>query len=378
MIKIWKHKKIMLSKNTLTATVIIAILIAGCSSQKQEGFKVEANIEGIDRDEVIMRYKTGDSRVADTAKVTGGQVVFTGRVDYPNRAAISISKNEWLPFYLENSEITIRASADSVDNAKVTGSESHTLYENFKERQTALREQYHDTFEKMQKVREQDNSARQKELRAKLDSLSEERGKLKEEFVRNNPDSFVGLNIIRRMTMNNSYEELSSLYTELSDELKNSQLGQQIGTLIEAKKRTQIGTKAPGFTLPNMEGDAVSLSDYRGQYVLVDFWASWCKPCRAEHPHYVDAYEKYKDDNFTILSVSVDKNKEDWKKAVKEDGLTWTQLCTPEGEGMNKSEVAQQYGIQSIPANFLLNPEGEIVAKELRGEMLEKKLKKTL
>jgi peroxiredoxin len=139
---------------------------------------------------------------------------------------------------------------------------------------------------------------------------------------------------------------------------------QQISNL----KQTAIGNKAPDIQLTNPEGESVSLASLTGNYVLVDFWAAWCKPCRMENPNVVNAYQKYKDEGFQILGVSLDRNKEDWVEAIEKDNLTWHQVWDED------NEAAIKYNVNAIPANFLLNPEGEIVAKNLRGEALQEKL----
>jgi peroxiredoxin len=145
--------------------------------------------------------------------------------------------------------------------------------------------------------------------------------------------------------------------------------------LQEKSTSTLIGSTAPDFTLKNLKGEPVDLKSLRGSYVLIDFWASWCMPCRAENPNVVKAYEKYKQNNFTIIGVSLDKDKDKWAEAVAKDKLSWVQVSDLQGW---ESTVAGLYGVQSIPANFLLDPSGKIIAANLRGAMLEKKLAEVL
>ncbi|WP_258539514.1 peroxiredoxin family protein [Chitinophaga oryzae] len=136
-------------------------------------------------------------------------------------------------------------------------------------------------------------------------------------------------------------------------------------------RKTGIGATAMNFTQNNVSGKAVQLKDYRGKYVLLDFWASWCGPCRAENPNVLDNYEKYHGKGLEILAVSLDDKKDAWVKAIKDDGLTWEHVSDLKGW---KNEVAKEYNIRAVPSNFLIDKEGKIVAKDLRGEELTKKL----
>ncbi|RZK28678.1 MAG: TlpA family protein disulfide reductase, partial [Hymenobacter sp.] len=167
------------------------------------------------------------------------------------------------------------------------------------------------------------------------------------------------------------------LFQALAPSLRNSPQGQVIQEQLARLQRTAIGVLAPEFSLPDPSGKLVKLSDLRGQYVLVDFWASWCVPCRAENPHVAKAYAAYRDQHFTVVSISLDgpSGRAAWLKAIQDDGLTWPQVSNLRGFN---TEVSQQYAISAIPQNFLLDPQGRIIAKNLRGDALPHKLAQVL
>ena len=170
-------------------------------------------------------------------------------------------------------------------------------------------------------------------------------------------------------------EGMKSVRAKLDASLNGTEYVNQIESMIARMEKVQVGSVAPDFTLPDVDGNPVSLSSFRGKYVLVDFWAAWCPDCRKENPNIVAAWEKYKDKNFAVLGVSLDRTREQWLAAIEKDKLAWTQVSDLK---YWNSEAAVLYCIRWIPMSFLIDPEGKIVAIGLEGEELHNKLEELL
>ncbi len=171
------------------------------------------------------------------------------------------------------------------------------------------------------------------------------------------------------------YNELNTLFKGLDKKVRKSTEGKIFERYLDALKNTMVGKKAPSITQFDLNGDPYSLSDLKGMYVLIDFWASWCPPCREENPKLVKTYAEFKDKNFEILGVSFDKEFTAWEKAIKDDNLTWKHVS--DLQGWNNS-AGQSYGVKAIPQNLLVDPEGKVIARNLHGEELNAKLRELL
>jgi peroxiredoxin len=358
--------------------VLLPFFLAGfcaCKQEKKDSFSVTGDIKGIKAPYVYLHVPAGDSVKTDSAVISNGHFAFKGSVAEPGMAYLD-TKDRYIELFLENADIRVTGNMDSLDKLKITGSASQAEYDSLKASIADITTQEDSLYQQYDNASRKKDSVTGAAIEARLDSLREQRRGRIYVYIAAHPKSPVSVYEISSMTIGVDYPRLKTLYSSLDTAAQNSEGGRSLGKRLAILSKSAIGQPVIDFTQNDMNGRPVTFSQYnRGKYVFLDFWASWCGPCRGENPNVLKAYNRFKDQGLAVLGVSLDDDSAKWKQAVRQDGMPWTQVSDLKGW---KNEVAQQYGIQGIPFNFLVDPSGIIIAKDLRGMALEQKLSEFL
>lgn len=336
---------------------------------QQSGFKISGSVSGLQDGEEVKVTSTQDNSVLAKGVVKGSTFTMEGTIPEPGLYWLVLGNEQPLHVYLENNGIRISGSKSDLKNIKIEGSQSHKDFDEFRTVFNPLVGELNGTVAQVQKTQ---NEQLRADLMKRYDSLTKLINSEVGKFVSAKKSSYVSPFLM--FVTAQLYDDpllMEQRYMSLDENVRQSQIGKSLAEFIAYNKVGAIGTEAIEFTQNDLNGKPVALSSFKGKYVLLDFWASWCKPCRIENPNVVKAYNKFKDKNFTILGVSLDQKEEAWKQAVEKDGLTWTQVS--DLQSWNNAAAAL-YRVQSIPQNFLIDPNGKIIAKNLRAEQLEEKL----
>ncbi|WP_298709628.1 TlpA disulfide reductase family protein [Chitinophaga sp.] len=358
-------------KRTIPCLLAAAAFYA-CGPAGQPKTTITAEITGLKDSVVYLSLPVADSAKTDTIPVKDGKFSWSGEVAGPEKVYLMFP-NRFVELLLDKGDIKINGHADSLSDLRVTGSAAHDEYVAYQQSEKGINDQMEQLYSNYSEIK--DNDSAMAVLEAKSTDLRKQRRALMNGYIATHPKSPVSVSLLADMAVMGEYKQLDSMYKLLDPVAQQSPNGKRVGDRIAILKKSAIGEPIIDFTLPDVSGKDVKFSEFKGKYVLLDFWASWCGPCRAENPNVLKAFNAYKDKNFTVVGVSLDDDGEKWKKAIAEDGMPWIQLSDLKGF---RNTVAQEYGIQAIPSTFLISPDGIIVAKDLRGAALHNKLAELL
>jgi peroxiredoxin len=363
-----------------------AIFLISCNSSS---YKVVGEIKGLPEGTKVFLEKqdkvsqTGIKTV-DTVKIEKGKFVFEGSATEPELHFIQVENvNGKVPFILENGNVSVIVNKDSVNTSKLSGTFNNDALSNYNEGMKKVQKKMMAFQQKnmatMQAASQTNDTVTMNKLRKEYNVFTDEFKTESEKFIVKNPKSIISVLLINTMfaEMEPKLDKIKKLYDGLDAEVKESKVGKEIKTSLDKINAVAVGQKAPEFSAKNPDGKMVSLKESLGKVTIIDFWASWCAPCRQENPNVVALYNEFHAKGLNIVGVSLDKEGEasKWKDAIAKDKLTWSHVSNLK---FWEDPIAISYGVKSIPAMFVLDASGKIVAKDLRGAELKAKIAELL
>jgi len=357
----------------LFAILVLALTIYSCQTAKDE-FSIKGTIAGVETGKVYMqKIVDGRPQSIDTADVVDGKFAFTGKMELPDIRLLRLNEQDYFAqLFLDNSNVKVVALKDSLRNTKVTGSPSQDIFQLYITELERINKDVAKLQEKYQTAMSKGNADEAKKAEIDYTAMIENMKVFTKNFVKEHNSSVVSA-YITLVQLANQIEgsELDSIVAKFPVEISKSEYVIKVKEITEAMKKTTLGAVAPDFTMNDPEGKPIQLSSLRGKVVMIDFWASWCGPCRQENPNVVKLYQQYHDKGFEILGVSLDKTNEEWIKAIQDDQLKWLHVSDLQ---FWQNTAARLYSVNAIPQTYLLDKEGKIIAKGLRSEQLAAKL----
>lgn len=362
----------------LLYAIILTLSIISCN-QNSDNYKLEGEAFGFaDGTEVVVyTLENKQPKPIDTLLVKDEKFSAV----YPKNTATPLNffrvgdVNASILYFPENEDIKATFYKDSIQASRVRGGKQNEAYINFIEGMSGFNKRKQASMERFRTAKEANDTQAIAKIQSDNLNIRAEETAYKKQFLKENKNSLFSVMLISEMTSRQEITptEASEYVNNLDPDVASSEIAKDLKTNLEAVKSSDVGNAAPNFSAPTPNGEILSLKDALGKYTIIDFWASWCRPCRIENPNVVKVYNKYHDKGLNIISVSLDKEgqKDKWLQAIEDDKMDWYHVSNLK---FWQDPIAQQYNVRSIPATFLLDENGVIIDKNLRGDALEAKI----
>lgn len=354
-----------------TILFILVIVMISCKSSNK-GFTITGLTSNLP-DSTMIYLSNSASEICDSTMIFGNKFHLKGIVDSIEFYTIHLKNfQDYKGLWIDNSDITLDASKSTLGKGKTSGSHFQNLNSQYLELEDYFEFKI-DSINSMIRNSNKADSIKLRELQSKKDSLIFKRQNDILNFMRNNSDFYLNPYYLYFLIFNQPKQITQNMYNVMSKSSQESIWGKAVSIYINRSVDLKIGDHAIDFTLPDINGNQITFSSFKNKYILLEFWASWCGPCRKENPNLLEAYRKYQKEGFDILGVSLDEQKSLWESTILSDTLIWTTVCDLKG---NLGEVPLTYRVDGIPTNYLIDPHGIIIDIDLRGSALNDKLKK--
>lgn len=362
--------------NFLLTGLMSFSLRAQCSPSNDSSFQIEGKAAMTVKEVRLARYEKDEKVHIDSAELKNGRFTFAGIINAPEVYYLEFDENFKLPIFMDNSLIEINIDGFSGDSISIEGAGIHKDWMKVHQDIQKFDNQLDEIRDAYYKAKSDGDEQLKSQFSRDYDSIEYRKDSFIDAFITGNSLSYITPYLTAKYKMySGDPMRLENYKNSFGQSVMNSPYIEVINERIQKLKLTKIGNEIPSFTMLDTSGVMVSIEDFRGKFVLIDFWASWCGPCRRENPNIVSAFNEYNSKGFTVVGISLDEDRKAWVNAIVKDSLSWTNLSDLGGW---ENELAQKFGVRSIPFSILIDPNGTILVKDLHGEFLHHELKKYL
>ena len=373
--------------------ILLSLTIFSCSKVAKGEYLISGKAKGIADGKMVVLKKQNEFGLVisiDSAKVKDGKFQLKGKVKEPSMLAIFVQGlQQPIPFILETGEIEVKVDKDSIWKSEIGGTSNNEDFQKFNTKLNTIQKKMmsfqNKNMKKFMEAQQKKDNVTVEKLKKEYTGFEKEREEYMNKYPEKNKDSYISLLLVQNMFNSPTFEinKVKKIFNDLDSTLKATKIGKEIDAKLKTiennhKKQAsaptasaEVGKQAPDFSAKTPQGTEVSLKQSLGKVTIIDFWASWCGPCRKEMPNVVALYNELHSKGLNIVGVSLDKDLAKWNEAIAKDKITWTQISNLKEWS---EPIAKQYGVQRIPTTFVLDATGKIIAKDLRGEELKAKV----